>query len=153
VVQRNIISELEYQSSLELDPRTYDTLRHIPLADEIVQHARQELVNRLDGYQVEHPQVMRAVVDFIQGKMMPIIKRYAVSGRATINTEEPLFINPVAIAILIDIFSERGFRASVDIHRQEIPERFDLTTGQIENRKKRVYRMTVFFNGSKIRRG
>lgn len=153
VVQQNIISELEYQSSLELDPRTYDTLRHIPLADEIVQHARQELVNRLDGYQVEQPQVMRAVVDFIQAKMMPIIKRYAVSGRATINTEEPLFINPVAIAILIDIFSERGFRASVDIHRQEIPERFDLATGRIETRKKRVYRMTVFFTGSKIRRG
>lgn len=153
VVQRNIINELEYQSSLELDPRTYDTLRHIPLADEIVQHARQELVNRLDGYQVEHPQLMRAVVDFIQGKMMPIIKRYAVSGRATINTEEPLFGNPVAIAILIDIFSERGFRASVDIHRQEIPERFDLTTGRIETRKKRVYRMTIFFTGSKIRRG
>lgn len=153
VVQNNIISELEYQSSLELDPRTYDTLRHIPLADEIVQHARQELVNRLDGYQVEHPQLMRAVVDFIQGKMMPIIKRYAVSGRATINTEEPLFINPVAIAILIDIFSERGFRASVDIHRQEIPERFDLVTGEIQTRKKRVYRMTVFFTGSKIRRG
>ena len=37
VVQQNIIRELEYQSSLELDPRTYDTLRHIPLADEIVQ--------------------------------------------------------------------------------------------------------------------
>ena len=55
VVQQNIIRELEYQSSLELDPRTYDSLRHIPLADEIVQHARQELVNRLDGYQVEHP--------------------------------------------------------------------------------------------------
>jgi adenylate kinase len=153
VVQQNIISELEYQSSLELDPRTYDTLRHIPLADEIVQHARQELVNRLDSYQVEHPQLMRAVVDFIQGKMMPIIKRYAVSGRATINTEEPLFKDPVAIAILIDIFSERGFRASVDIHRQEIPERFDLATGKIETRKKRVYRMTIFFTGSKIRRG
>lgn len=153
VVQQNIISELEYQSSLELDPRTYDTLRHIPLADEIVQHARQELVNRLDGYEVEHTQLMRAVVDFIQGKMMPIIKRYAVSGRATINTEEPLFKDPVAIAILIDIFSERGFRASVDIHRQEIPERFDLVTGKIEVRKKRVYRMTIFFNGSKIRRG
>ena len=36
VVQQNIIRELDYQSSLELDPRTYDTLRHIPLADEIV---------------------------------------------------------------------------------------------------------------------
>ena len=153
VVQQNIINELEYQSSLELDPRTYDTLRHIPLADEIVLYARQELVNRLDEYQVEHPELLHTVVDFIQSKMMPIIKRYAVSGRAMINTEEPLFGDPVAIAILIDIFSERGFRASVDIHRLEIPERFDLTTGKIEVREKKVYRITILFAGSKIRRG
>ena len=153
VVQQNIISELEYQSSLELDPRTFDAVRHIPLADEIVQHARQELVNRLDGYQVQHSDAMRAVVEFIQVKMMPIIKRYAVSGRAMVNTEDGLFENPIAIAILIDVFSERGFRASVDIHRQEIPERFDLQTGKIETREKRVYRIMVLFNGSKIRRG
>jgi adenylate kinase len=153
VVQRNIIRELEYQSSLELDPRTYDTLRHIPLAAEIVQHARQELVNRLDGYQVEHPDLFQAVVDFIQEKTMPIIKRYAVSGRAMINTEDTLFEDPVALAILIDIFSERGFRASVDIHHQEIPERFDLKTGLIETRRKRVYRITILFTGSTIRRG
>jgi adenylate kinase len=152
-VQRNIIRELEYQSSLELDPRTYDTLRHIPLADEIVKHARQELVNRLDGYQVEHPELLQAVVDFIQEKMMPIIKRYAVSGRAMVNTEDAHFEDPVAIAILIDIFSERGFRASVDIHHQEIPVRCDLTTGLIETRRKRVYRITILFSGSTIRRG
>jgi adenylate kinase len=128
-------------------------LRHIPLADEIVMNARQELVNRLDGYQVEHPGLMQAVVDFIQVKMMPVIKRYAVSGRTMINTEESLFTDPIAIAILIDIFSERGFRASVDIHIQEIPERFDLKTGIIETRSKRVYRILVLFAGSKIRRG
>jgi adenylate kinase len=153
VVQQNIIRELEYQSSLELDPRTYDTLRHIPLADEIVLQARQDLVNRLDSYQVEHPRLLVEVVDFIQEKMMPVIKRYAVTGRATVNTETTLFNNPLALAILIDIFSERGFQAMVDIHRQEIPERFDMTTGKIETRLKKVYRITVFFTGSKIRRG
>lgn len=153
VVQQNIISELEYQSTLELDPRTFDVLRDIPLADEIVLGARQELVNRLDSYQVEHPEVLKAVVDFIQVKMMPIVKRYAISGRAMINSEECLFENPGAIAMLIDIFSERGFRASVDIHHQEIPESVDLTTGKIKLHTKRVYRMTILFNGSKIRRG
>ena len=153
VVQRNIIRELEYQSSLELDPRTYDALRHIPLAAEIVQNARQELVNRLDGYEVEHPELLRAVVDFIQEKTMPIIKRYAVSGRVMINTEDALFEKPPALAMLIDVFSERGFKASVDIHQQEIPERFDLVTGLIETRKKRVYRITILFTGSTIRRG
>jgi len=85
--------------------------------------------------------------------MMPIVKRYAVSGRAMINTEEPLFRDPTAIAILIDIYSERGFRANVDIHRVEIPDRFDLVTGQIETREKRVFRISVLFSGSKIRRG
>ncbi len=153
VVQKNIIRELEYQSSLELDPRTYDTLRHIPLADEIVIKARQELVNRLDSYQVEHTETLQNVVNFIQEKMMPVIKRYAVTGRATVNTEDALFHDPVAIAILIDVYSERGFQAMVDIHRQEIPEKVDLQTGIISTRQKKVYRMTVFFTGSKIRRG
>lgn len=153
VVQENIIRELEYQSSLELDPRTYDALRHIPLANEIVLQARQELVNRLDSYQVEHPQLFVEVVNFIQERMMPVIKRYAVTGRATINTEEPVFHNSVALAILIDVYSERGFQAMVDIHRQEIPESVDLKTGKIKTRLKRVYRITVFFTGSKIRRG
>jgi adenylate kinase len=152
-VQKNIIRELEYQSSLELDPRTYDTLRHIPLSDEIVVKARQELVHRLDSYQVEYPELLDGVVDFIQGKMMPVIKRYAVTGRATINTEEELFHDPVALTILIDVFSERGFQAMVDIHRQEIPEKVDLKTGLISTRQKKVYRITVFFTGSKIRRG
>jgi adenylate kinase len=153
VVQQNIIRELEYQSSLELDPRTYDMLRHIPLADEIVIKARQELVNRLDSYQVEHTETLQKVVQFIQEKMMPVIKRYAVTGRATVNTEDALFKNPVAIAILIDVYSERGFQAMVDIHRLEIPEKVDLNTGIISTREKKVYRMTIFFTGSKIRRG
>lgn len=152
-VRRNIIRELDYQSSLELDPRTYDTLRHIPLADEIVIQARQELVNRLDSYQVEHPELLQNVVDFVQEKMMPVIKRYAVTGRATINSEDTLFHDPLAVAMLIDVFSERGFQAMVDIHRLEIPEKVDLKTGEITTRHKRVYRMTVFFSGSKIRRG
>lgn len=153
VVQQNIVRELEYQSSLELDPRTYDKLRLIPLADEIVKNARQELVNRLDGYQVEQPQKLQAVIDFIQEKMMPIIRRYAVSGRVMINTEDGLFEDPVALAILIDIFSERGFRASVEIQYQEIPQRIDLATGLIETRTKRVYQITILFTGSTIRRG
>lgn len=153
VVQGNIVRELDYQSSLELDPRTYDSLRRIPLAEELVKGARQELVRRLDGYQVECPELLARVVEFIMSKMMPIVGRYAVAGRAVINTEEPMFRDPLALAILIDVFSERGFRSTVDIHRQEIPERFDQETGRIETREKKIYRITVRFAGSKIRRG
>jgi adenylate kinase len=153
LVQENIIRELEYQSSLELDPRTYDLLRRLPVASEIIRYARQDLVRRLDSYKVEQPDVMQAVVDFIENKMMPIIVRHAISGRADINSENKLFHDPKALAILIDIFSERGFHATVDLHHIEIPDRFDLQTGEIQCRVKKVFRFNVRFKGSEIRRG
>ena len=81
-VQENIVRELEYQSSLELDPRTFDQLRMLPLAGEIVRHARQDLVRRLDAYEVEKPELFRRVIEFIEEKMMPIIVRHAIPGRA-----------------------------------------------------------------------
>ena len=153
LVQDNIIRDLEYQSSLELDPRTFDQLRDLPLASEIVRHARQDLVRRLDAYKVEKPELMQAVVAFIQDKMMPIIVRHAISGRADINTEDQLFHDPEALAMLIDIFSERGFHATADLHLIEIPQRFDLQSGEIHCRKKKVFRFRIIFKGSEIRRG
>ncbi len=152
-VEQNILGELEYQSSLELDPRTYDRLRTLPLASEIIVHARQELVKRLDGYELGHPDVFQRVVSLVEKKMMPIITRHALSGHANINSEDPIFDEPLALAMLIDIFSERGYHAVVDVHRIEIPENVDLKTGKIICRQKKVYRCIIRFKGSEIRRG
>ncbi len=153
LVRDNIVNELEYQSSLELDPRTFDLLRRLPVASDIVRHARQDLVRRLDAYKVEHPGIMHQVVEFIEEKIMPIVMRHAISGNAEVNSEDMLFDDPVALAMFIDIFSERGFHATVDLHRVEIPQRFDVTTGEITCRTKKVYRFRIRFRGSQIRRG
>ncbi len=150
-VQANIVSELEYQSSLELDPRTFDRLRGLPLASEIVRYARQDLVRRLDGYEVNQAETFGRVVDFIEGKMMPIVARHAVSGIASINSEDPLFEDPAALAMLIDIFSERGFHATVDITRVGVPLRVDLKTGEIYSHEKKVFRFSVRFRNPEIR--
>jgi len=152
-VERNILHELEYQSSLELDPKTYDRLRHLPLARDIIIHARQELVRRLDDYEFEHPDLFQRVVEFIDRRIMPIVLRHAISGVAMVNAEDPLLHDPHALAMLIDIFSERGFHAVVDLHRIEIPERVDLQSGAIACREKKVFRITIRFKGSEIRRG
>lgn len=152
-VEQNIIKELEYQSSLELDPLTHDRLRTIPLASEIVLHARQELVRRLDEYEFNHTDLFAKVVAFIEKKIMPTVLRHAISGIALVNTEDPLLDNSQALAILIDCFSERGYHAAVDLHRIEIPEKFDLQTGAIQCRIKKVFRLQVRFQGSEIRRG
>jgi len=152
-VEQNILQELQYQSSLELDPRTHDRLRSLPVASEIVIHARQELVRRLDSYQFENDALLSRVVLFIEKKIMPIVLRHAISGVALVNTEDTTLNDPLAMAILIDIFSERGFHAVVDLHRIEIPEKFDLVTGAIKCRTKKVYRIQIHFKGSEIRRG
>src|SRR5882672_4428059 len=84
-VEQNILKELEYQSTLELDPRTVDRLRTIPVASEIIVHARQELVRRLDSYEVEYNGMFSRVTEFIDKKIMPIVLRHAISGVAHIN--------------------------------------------------------------------
>jgi len=152
-VERNILHELEYQSTLELDPRTVDRLRGVPVASEIIVHARQDLVKRLDAYELEHPERFARVVGFIEKKIVPIVLRHAISGVAHINAEDPVLEDPLALAMLIDVFSERGYHAVVDIHRIEIPEHVDLATGQIRCRTKKVYRIQIRFQGSEIRRG
>ena len=152
-VEENILKELEYQSSLELDPHTFSLLRSIPLASEIVVHARQELVKRLDTYAMTQPDLFGKVIALIENKMMPIVVRHALSGHSNINSEDPVLHEADALAMLIDIFSERGYHAVVDVHRIEIPESVDQATGRITCRVKKVYRTIIRFKGSEIRRG
>jgi len=152
-VEQNILHELEYQSTLELDSRTVDRLRGVPVASQIIIHARQELVKRLDSYELEHSAQFAGVVAFIEERILPIVLRHAISGAAHINTEDKLLDDPQALAMLIDVFSERGYHASVDIHRIEIPDHIDLVTGKVTSRVKKVYRIEIRFQGSEIRRG
>jgi adenylate kinase len=152
-VQQSIVTELKYQSTLELDQRTNDLVSRVPVASDIGMHARQQLVERLDMYTVQHRELFEEVIASIEENFIPIIQRHAVAGRAYINSEDPVFDKPMALAIFIDVFSERGYQAAVDIHQVEIPHRVDLQTGLIETRRKRVYRFSIHFQGSVIRRG
>ena len=152
-IQQRIIQELKYQSSLELDEATYDRISSIPLAQKLSLHARQLLVHRLDSYEKFHSQLFGQVVDLIQSKFIPIVEKHSISGLAYINSEDSVFADPLAIAILIDVFTERGFTAVVDIRKMEVPERIDPKSYEIINKVKKVYRVRINFPGSKIRRG
>ncbi|OYV48520.1 MAG: adenylate kinase, partial [Verrucomicrobia bacterium 21-51-4] len=119
----------------------------------VARQARQDLVRRLDGYEAKHTEVFVRVVDFIHHKCLPIIRKHAISGLARINTEDPLFEEPLALAMLIDIFSERGYHATVDIHKVEVPESVDRDTFKIHCRVKKIYRLRIAFPTGHIRRG
>lgn len=152
-VQARIIEELKYQSSLELNQDTFDRLQRIPLSSEITKHARQQLVNRLDDYEANHTQLFKKVVVLIEEKFIPIIKRHAMTGRAQINTEDTILEDPMAIVMLIDIFADRGYQATVQIKKEEIPESVDSKSFKINTRIKKVYQVMIQFPGSEIRRG
>ena len=121
------------------------------MASDIVRHARQDLVRRLDSYEVERPEMFGRVIEFIEAKMMPIVVRHAMSGVANINSEDGLFQDPIALAMLIDVFSERGFHATVDVTRVCVPVRMDLQSGKIFSEEKKVYRFNVRFRSAQVR--
>ena len=85
--------------------------------------------------------------------MFPIIRAHAISGHARINTEDELLDDPLALRIMIDVLSERGFHACVDIHRMDVPERINPDTWEIVCRTKKVYRIEIRYQPSDIRRG
>ena len=152
-VQANILKELKYQSSLELDPRTFERLRDLPLAEELVVHGRQELVRRLDSYEFEHTELLRPDRRPGQEKFMPIITRHSLSGRAHVNSADPIFNEPLAIPMLIDLFSERGYHA---VGRQDHPAGpgecgSDDRRDQVPHERRLPY--PGLFEASKIRRG
>jgi adenylate kinase len=152
-VQRRIQDELRYQSSLELDHETCDRISRIPIARELSIHARQELVNRLDSYNAGHADLFERAIQLIHEKFMPIIRRHNMSGRAQISSESPMLHDSLALAMIIDIFADRGYDTVIDIRRYEIPHRVNPETWEIETREKVVWRFTVNFPGSRIRRG
>ena len=84
---------------------------------------------------------------------MPIIKRHAISGYSVVNTENTILDDPLAISILIDVFSERGFHAIVDVKKEEIPYRMDRDSFEIHTRIKKIFRIRINFKASEIRRG
>jgi len=70
-----------------------------------------------------------------------------------VNSENPILESPLSMAMVIDVFSERGYHATIDLHKIEIPESFDSETGKIACRLKKVWRILVRFQGSELRRG
>ena len=152
-VQRRIEDELRYQSSLELDQRTHDVIGRIPIAQSLGVHARQDLVRRLDIYCQEDPELFAQTVAFIEDKFLPIIVTHAISGKAYINSEHPMLEDHRVLAMIIDIFSERGYHTVVDVRKYTEPARIDRETFEIELRAKKVWRFIISFPGSEIRRG
>lgn len=152
-VERSIREEFGYQSSLELDHATYDIIQTIPVVHDVVVHARQELVRRLDHYEHRYRSLFQRVVTVIDEEIVPVIRRHAITGKAHVTSQNPLFDEPMAVDMLIDVLTERGFRCMYELKRAAIPERVDLATGRISCLERRIHYCEILFAAPEIRRG
>ncbi len=152
-VERAIINEFQYQSSLELDEETFDAIHHIPLASEIVLGARQHLVARLESYQRDHPALFARVISAIEREFLPTILLHAMTGLAKLTSENELFSDPMALSMLVDTLNERGYRTTATLEQRDVPIRVDPATHYIICTKKPRYRFELRYQGTQIRRG
>eukprot|EP01137_Pigoraptor_chileana_P009374 Opistho-2@57507 len=150
-VQDSIVGQFEYQSSLELNQRTYDVLQQIPLAAQIGVNARQELVRRLDNYQKEFPGQFERVVSLIDAEFIPVIKRNAFAGSVLVRSENALFLDPYLVDMAMDVLAERGFKCRFDEKIISVPETVDPDTYRIKFSSKRILNFFVEFPAAKLR--
>ena len=99
-VERQIENELRYQSSLELSQRTYDRIKHIPLAKDLTHRTRERLVSRLDRYCLKHLDAFESVLEIIDQEVMPLLRRNSLSGYALFQTTADVFCEDVAVDML-----------------------------------------------------
>jgi adenylate kinase len=138
-VEKSIVAEFQYQSSLELGHATYDIIQRIPLASEVTRHARQELVRRLDSYEHAAAPLFQQVAAFIEAEVVPVIARHALSGRCVVKTASALFRDPTTIDMVLDVLVERGY--------QVVHETVD---GQLDAA---LHRFEIRFHPPELRRG
>lgn len=152
-VQKNVLSELRYQSTFELAHDTYDSISRIPEAQDLTRHARQELVRRLDSYQTYHTALFKNVLEVLQEEFMHIIKRQALCGEARIRTENTIFLSdPIALNMALDVLTERGYQVILDYERRDIPDQLVPGTNKIICRIKSTFHFIVRYPKAEIRR-
>lgn len=152
-VERSINAEFQYQSSLELGQATFDIIHHIPVASELTLYARQELVRRLDSYEHATAPLFKEAAAFIEQHAMPIIVRHVLAGRCVVKTDHALFESDVAVDMVLDILSERGYHAVYQEQRLPVPQRLDAQTGTITCQDRIQHTFEIFFHPPEIRRG
>lgn len=150
--REQIMRELRYQSSLDLDEQTYAAIRHLPLARDLVRVARQRLVFRLDSYCKRNNKTFTEVIKLIGTEVMPVLKQCSLAGHAEFQSQSPLLLSsPAAVDILVDVLSDRGFSVAHSREQRMVPQRVDLVTGAISCRAEMVHKFRITFDKENVR--
>jgi len=150
-VEKAITREFEYQSSLELSAETFDTLQTIPLSVDVARRGKMDLAERLESYTTEKRDVFLKVIKTIRRDFLPILRRQALTGKAVIRSESPIFHHPIAKAMALDVLSERGFTAVLDVEKNMLLRKVVMDEARMEHFEKLTYHFDITFDRPSIR--
>jgi adenylate kinase len=151
-VKGRIQKELEYQSSMELADSTFNMIRTFPLSQEIIRNARHELIRRLDSYYTMHKDLFSRVMKVLDEEFVEIIRRQALSGHAIIRSENPILKEKLAVDIILDVLTERGYQVVLDVKKRKEIVNIDPKTFVVNTVDARVYEFQIIFERPPIRK-
>lgn len=86
------------------------------------------------------------VIAFIDSVVLPVLKQCSLAGHAEFKTRHPLLLNnPLAIDILIDVLTDRGFSVA---HAEEVrlkPHHVNLKSGDISCKEEAIHTFRITF--------
>ncbi len=65
----------------------------------------------------------------LKDEFLEIIHRQALSGKAIIRSENPVFRQAGALAMALDLLSERGFTVVLDVQKRRLPVQVEQPSG------------------------
>ena len=87
------------------------------------------------------------MINFIDSNVIPLLKQCSLAGHAEFKTRNPLLLqNPLAVDILIDVLTDRGFSVAHGQEERLKPLRMDLQTGQIVCEEEEIHNFRITFD-------
>ena len=108
-------------------------------------------MKRLDEYTANAPELVTDVVNLIQSDFVKILQQQALQGKAIIRSVSPLLAKPMALDILLDIMSERGFSIVLDYQKPVTARSFDAESGKFVLAQDRLWEFQISWPRPAIR--
>ena len=88
----------------------------------------------------------------IREQFIPAAERHVIGGQCHIISRDELFHNALAVDMLIDVLSERGYHVEYVEDREFVPVRFDKDTMRVETEQRPVFRFNLKFQPIYLRK-
>ena len=107
--------------------------------------------------------IINRIVEVINDEFLPTIKKQVLGGESIVITEnkydidsyvvhfQRIFSDPLAVDIVLDILSERGYNIRFHQSKSFVPKSVDLTTGDIKSDLEILYIFKVSFKRPVLR--